>query len=184
MAFPATLTTADLIHVIERAGYTAALPAPREHASAQVANEEDGAGDADTLLRRLLASLALAIPVVVLAMIPALQFRYWQWVSLALYGKRVSVPPARQLKHPADRADRQPHCRLSFRPNGALDALDPGFCLLQLPLPGQHDSDYHACHAGGRLVGPAMLLGQLDRLPAPFRRPRKRPPALDYCQVT
>ena len=29
-------------------------------------------------------SLALAVPVVVLAMVPALQFRNWQWVSLAL----------------------------------------------------------------------------------------------------
>ena len=31
-----------------------------------------------------MVSLALALPVVVLAMVPALQFRYWQWVSLAL----------------------------------------------------------------------------------------------------
>ena len=36
------------------------------------------------LRRRLLVSLALAIPVVVLAMVPALQFRNWQWASLAL----------------------------------------------------------------------------------------------------
>jgi P-type Cu+ transporter len=83
VTFPATLSTCDLIDVIERAGYTAALPAPREEASAPVASEEDGAGEAD-LLRRLLVSLALAIPVVVLAMVPAWQFRYWQWVSLAL----------------------------------------------------------------------------------------------------
>jgi Cu+-exporting ATPase len=32
----------------------------------------------------LLVSLALAVPVVVLAMVPAWQFRSWQWVSLAL----------------------------------------------------------------------------------------------------
>ena len=83
VTFPATLSTRDLIDVIEQAGYTAALPAPREHALARVAGEEDGAGEADTL-RRLLVSLALAIPVVVLAMVPAWQFRYWQWVSLAL----------------------------------------------------------------------------------------------------
>ena len=36
------------------------------------------------LRRRLLVSLALAIPVVVLAMVPPLQFRNWQWASLAL----------------------------------------------------------------------------------------------------
>ena len=70
--------------MVEQAGYTAALPAPRGHESARVASEEDGAGKADTLRRRLLVSLSRAIPVVVLAMIPALQFRDWQWASLAL----------------------------------------------------------------------------------------------------
>ena len=84
VTFPATLSTGDLIYVVEQAGYTAALPAPRGHESARGASEEDGAGKADTLRRRLLVSLALAIPVVVLAMIPALQFRDWQWASLAL----------------------------------------------------------------------------------------------------
>ena len=85
VTFPATLSAGDLIHVVEQAGYTAALPARRGHESARVASEEDGAGKADMLLRRrLLVSLALAIPVVVLAMIPALQFRDWQWASLAL----------------------------------------------------------------------------------------------------
>ena len=86
VTFPATLSAGDLIHVVEQAGYTAALSARRGHESARVASEEDGAGKADMLLlrRRLLVSLALAIPVVVLAMIPALQFRDWQWASLAL----------------------------------------------------------------------------------------------------
>ena len=84
VTFPATLSTGDLIYVVEQAGYTAALPAPRGHESARGASEEDGTGKADTLRRRLLVSLALAIPVVVLAMIPALQFRDWQWASLAL----------------------------------------------------------------------------------------------------
>jgi len=100
VTFPATLSTGDLIDVIEQAGYTAALPAPREHVSARVAGEEDGAGEADTQRRRLLVSLALAIPVVVLAMVPDWQFRYWQWVSLALAspvatwgGGRSTMPP-------------------------------------------------------------------------------------------
>ena len=62
------------------------LPCPPRGGTSRlgVASEEDGAGKADTLRRRLLVSLALAIPVVVLAMIPALQFRDWQWASLAL----------------------------------------------------------------------------------------------------
>ena len=37
-----------------------------------------------SLRQRLLVSLALAVPVVVLAMVPAAQFRNWQWASLAL----------------------------------------------------------------------------------------------------
>ncbi|HTR95915.1 MAG TPA: copper-translocating P-type ATPase, partial [Trebonia sp.] len=37
-----------------------------------------------SLRRRLLVSAALAVPVTVLAMVPALRFPSWQWVSLAL----------------------------------------------------------------------------------------------------
>src|ERR687887_518558 len=33
---------------------------------------------------RLLVSAALALPVLVVSMAPPLQFRYWQWVALAL----------------------------------------------------------------------------------------------------
>ncbi len=36
------------------------------------------------LRQRLLVSTVLTVPVVVLAMIPALQFRNWQWLSFAL----------------------------------------------------------------------------------------------------
>ena len=80
VSFPATVSPGELISVVERAGYSAALPAP----SAAVAGPA-GAADEVTLLRqRLLVSLALAIPVVVLGMAPALQFRDWQWLSLVL----------------------------------------------------------------------------------------------------
>ena len=86
VSFPASVSTGDLISVVEQAGYTAALPAPRQ---AKPAGPGAPAGasradDAGTLRRRLLVSLALAIPVVVLAMVPALQFQNWQWLSLAL----------------------------------------------------------------------------------------------------
>ena len=88
VSFPAAMSVTELISVVGQAGYTAALPAPphsepagREPAGA--AGEQDGA-DETAARRRLLVSLALAIPVVVLAMIPPLQFRNWQWASLAL----------------------------------------------------------------------------------------------------
>jgi Cu+-exporting ATPase len=79
VTYPAEVSPADLISVVEQAGYTASLPARREDEP-----HDDGAGRTGSLRQRLLASLALAIPVVVLAMVPAFQFPYWQWVSLAL----------------------------------------------------------------------------------------------------
>ena len=84
VSFPAAMPATDLISVVERAGYTAALPAPPRGEPAGAAAEEDGAGETSALRRRLLVSSALAIPVVALAMIPALQFRNWQWACLAL----------------------------------------------------------------------------------------------------
>ena len=83
VSFPAAMPATDLISVVEQAGYTAALPAPPGE-SAGGAAEEDGAGETSVLRKRLLVSLALAIPVVALAMISPLQFRNWQWASLTL----------------------------------------------------------------------------------------------------
>ncbi len=80
VSFPAAVNAGDLISVVEQAGYTAALPAARHSAP----GEEADTGEGDALPRRLLVSLALAIPVVVLAMVPPLQFRNWQWASLVL----------------------------------------------------------------------------------------------------
>ena len=80
VTFPAAVRPEDLISAVERAGYTAALAVPAE---AGIPAEHEGAEEAGRL-RRLLVSLALALPVVALAMIPAWQFRYWQWVALAL----------------------------------------------------------------------------------------------------
>jgi P-type Cu+ transporter len=79
VTFPAAVSTGDLISVVEQAGYTAELPAPRQAEAAQPAP-----GETDLLRQRLLVSLALAVPVVLLAMVPALQFRNWQWASLVL----------------------------------------------------------------------------------------------------
>jgi Cu+-exporting ATPase len=77
------VTPDALITAVERTGYTAALPAASA-AGLAAAGEDAGGDEAAALRRRLLVSLALAIPVVVLAMIPPLQFRNWQWASLAL----------------------------------------------------------------------------------------------------
>ena len=79
---PAMMPAAELISVVEQAGYTAAVPTPPGGEAA--AGEADSDAEPDALRQRLLVSLALAIPVVALAMIPPLQFRNWQWACLAL----------------------------------------------------------------------------------------------------
>src|SRR5712675_1412085 len=84
VSFPGTMAPDDLIEVVERTGYTAALPAPPAEPAAGAGPAGEGQGETAALRRRLLVSLLLAVPVVVLAMVPALQFRNWQWLSLAL----------------------------------------------------------------------------------------------------
>ena len=73
---PAALSAADLIAVVEKTGYTAAEPAPQ--APAEEGNRRDALRD------RLIVSVVLSVPVIVLAMVPAWQFTYWQWLSLTL----------------------------------------------------------------------------------------------------
>ncbi|MFJ2835743.1 MULTISPECIES: heavy metal translocating P-type ATPase [Nocardia] len=72
----------ELIATVEQAGYTAALPAPK-----QAEPTDDAAVEPDptaSLRTRLLVSLVLTVPVIAMAMIPALQFTNWQWLSLTL----------------------------------------------------------------------------------------------------
>ena len=83
VSFPAGVSTGDLISVVEQTGYTAALPASRP-GRPESAPGTAAADEAALLRPRLLVSVALAFPVVVLAMIPALQFRNSQWAALAL----------------------------------------------------------------------------------------------------
>jgi hypothetical protein len=71
--------------------------------------------------------------------------------------------------------DRHRHRGLGVRSDGTLGALDPGLRIFEPPLPGQRACEYRECHAGGRLVGPAVPFGQPDRLPAVLRRPGERP---------
>ncbi|MGI8722809.1 MAG: heavy metal translocating P-type ATPase [Geodermatophilaceae bacterium] len=74
----------DLVAAIEKAGYTAALPAPPRPAGANGVPEIDPHDPVRPLRERLVVSTVLTIPVIAMAMIPALQFTYWQWLSLTL----------------------------------------------------------------------------------------------------
>jgi Cu+-exporting ATPase len=87
------IEVADLIATVEKTGYTAEEP-PRPVPRAAADGGEDGAqaqaapvgadGELLSLRQRLFVSLALSVPVVLMAMVPALQFDNWQWLSLTL----------------------------------------------------------------------------------------------------
>ena len=81
---PGGIDPAALVARVEETGYTARLPRPAGPAEPDTTAEE--ADPTRTLRDRLITSVVLAVPVIALAMIPALQFTYWQWISLALAG--------------------------------------------------------------------------------------------------
>ncbi|MBB1014397.1 cation-translocating P-type ATPase, partial [Dietzia schimae] len=97
-----------LLDTVEQAGYHAQLPRPR---SARPRTSAPGGGDVsgiaadggqstghagnatddtaapdrvDELRQRVIISAVLSIPVIAMAMVPALQFTNWQWLSLTL----------------------------------------------------------------------------------------------------
>ncbi|APU40350.1 heavy metal translocating P-type ATPase [Streptomyces sp. TN58] len=78
---------ADLIATVVKTGYTAEEPAPPAPPAPAPGEEEPAVAPNPVpaaLRQRLLVSAALALPVVLLAMVPALQFDNWQWLSLTL----------------------------------------------------------------------------------------------------
>ncbi|OEV09661.1 heavy metal translocating P-type ATPase [Streptomyces nanshensis] len=94
----------DLVATVERTGYSAQAPAPAQaeppqrkgngsETSAEASDsarggEPDGGNgtdvDASAGFRRFLVALVLSLPVVLLSMVPPLQFDNWQWLSLTL----------------------------------------------------------------------------------------------------
>ncbi|ROZ86487.1 cation-translocating P-type ATPase [Gordonia sp. OPL2] len=86
--FPAGLGADDLIAVVRDAGYGATqVPGatePSDDAAGGPAVGDRADRELDALRQRLVVSAVLTVPVVLLAMVPALQFTYWQWMSLTL----------------------------------------------------------------------------------------------------
>ncbi|MFF2229209.1 heavy metal translocating P-type ATPase [Streptomyces anulatus] len=88
----AEVSVEDLIATVEATGYTARPPAPPASTASPGSTGTDTAGggaesedDGLTSLRqRLITAVLLAVPVIAMAMVPALQFDYWQWLSLTL----------------------------------------------------------------------------------------------------
>ncbi|MFJ7065522.1 heavy metal translocating P-type ATPase [Streptomyces sp. NPDC101115] len=91
---PADLPVAELIATVVKTGYTAEEPPPpepepvREPEGAEAGTQEGAAWETDpelgSLRQRLTVSAVLSLPVVLLSMVPALQFDDWQWLSLTL----------------------------------------------------------------------------------------------------
>ena len=87
VAYPATIAVDDLVSTVRSIGYTATPPTPPARAEGEATSSgEDGEIIAAerSLRARFYGSIALAVPVLALAMIPALQFRNWQWAALTL----------------------------------------------------------------------------------------------------
>ncbi|GAA1493753.1 heavy metal translocating P-type ATPase [Curtobacterium herbarum] len=74
VALPDGTAVDDAIATVEQAGYGARRPEP----------EQPDVDALAPLRRRLVVSTVLAVPVVALSMVPALQFPWWQWVALVL----------------------------------------------------------------------------------------------------
>ena len=76
---PGAVEPAQLLEAVEAAGYRATLPATEPEAGADADQDETA-----PLRRRLVLAAVLSVPVLLLAMIPALQFDNFQWLSLNL----------------------------------------------------------------------------------------------------
>ena len=84
----------ELVAVVEGLGYGASLPRPEPAARPDThdgqAPRAPGAGEhghtepLEQARHRLLVTAALAVPVIVLSMVPALQFDSWQWLAFTL----------------------------------------------------------------------------------------------------
>ncbi|MDJ1137899.1 heavy metal translocating P-type ATPase [Streptomyces iconiensis] len=92
VSFTDGIAVDELIATVEATGYTAAPPAPARTEGQGGGGEGAGGADGDAaadeelrpLRQRLIGSALLAVPVIAMAMAPALQFEYWQWLSLTL----------------------------------------------------------------------------------------------------
>ncbi len=87
VTFSGSVTAEDLVATVEKTGYTAELPAPPPEPGAQPADQTAASPADDEAAgwwQRLWVGTVLTAPVLLLAMVPPLQFDNWQWLSLTL----------------------------------------------------------------------------------------------------
>ncbi|MFC8309329.1 heavy metal translocating P-type ATPase [Streptomyces olivaceus] len=83
VSHPADVAPGDLVTAVEQAGYQAELPVPPDEGADAERTDQDGT-EARRERERLLVTALLAVPVLVLSMVPALQFPNWQWLCFVL----------------------------------------------------------------------------------------------------
>ncbi|MBZ6256948.1 cadmium-translocating P-type ATPase [Streptomyces olivaceus] len=83
VSHPADVAPGDLVTAVEQAGYQAELPVPPDEGADAERTDQDGT-EARRERERLLVTALLAVPVLVLSMVPALQFTNWQWLCFVL----------------------------------------------------------------------------------------------------
>ncbi|GAA1481977.1 hypothetical protein GCM10009624_24170 [Gordonia sinesedis] len=120
VTYPEAVPTTELVSAVRAAGYDAEPVADAAHPNSPTdgatAGSTEGVSAADIELaamrRKLIISALLTIPVIALAMVPAWQFTYWQWLSLALAAPVViwgadgfHVAAWRNLRHGATTMD-------------------------------------------------------------------------------
>ncbi|MEU0121701.1 heavy metal translocating P-type ATPase [Streptomyces albidoflavus] len=87
VSYAGPVAVGDLIATVEATGYTAREPEPpRSESGPDAGDDADARAEEELrpLRQRLVTAVVLAVPVIAMAMIPALQFTYWQWLSLTL----------------------------------------------------------------------------------------------------
>ncbi|KMS75276.1 carbonate dehydratase [Streptomyces viridochromogenes] len=92
VSHPPDVRPEELVATVEQAGYTAALPEPPRKRESKGAREPDVRESVDARQgegvrqerERLLITALLAVPVLVLSMVPGWQFRNWQWLCFVL----------------------------------------------------------------------------------------------------
>ncbi|MER5641793.1 heavy metal translocating P-type ATPase [Kitasatospora sp. NPDC002227] len=84
VSYAGTVAPADLVAEVEKIGYQAFLPPPPAADGGPAEPVAEAADPTRPLRERLVTSIVLSVPVILLAMVPALQFDYWQWASLTL----------------------------------------------------------------------------------------------------
>ena len=91
VSYPGGTDVADLLATVEKAGYGASVIEPEPltpvgdaDADGADAPLSDAERHTEELRQRLLISAVLTVPVVLMAMVPPLQFTNWQWLSLTL----------------------------------------------------------------------------------------------------